>query len=141
MEPQRLNSCLLKTVSQPFRGFPKTTEECRLFQCRRFQGFIDFHLGSPHSSNCLPCPPAILYACFLLLFFFLSSFYKIPLSEADSGRQVGGSSPTVSPRRAGCPAILFCWEGGDGAEDSPPPIPCPTGAQVAEGPLGGQGGS
>lgn len=87
MEPQRLNSCLLKTVSQPFSGFPKTTEKCRLFQCGRFKGFIDFYLGFPATTT----PSPRFCACLLFLFFFFIYFFdqvlKIPRSEGDGGRK------------------------------------------------------
>lgn len=43
-EPHCLNSCLLKTVSQRFMGFRKTTAKRSLFHRALFKGSIDFYL-------------------------------------------------------------------------------------------------
>lgn len=110
MEPERLNSCLLKTVSQPFSGLPETTEKRRLFQCGRFKGCMDFYLGfSPPT----PTPTSCAFVLFFLSFFFFSlpflsffifgsSVFLIPLSEEDGSRERPPFS--VLPRRAGRPA-------------------------------------
>jgi hypothetical protein len=72
----------LKTVSQPFSGFLKTTEKCRLFQRGRFKSFIDFYLG--FASPVLLC----LLSFFSYLFiFFLDQVFKIPLSEGAGSRE------------------------------------------------------
>lgn len=104
---QRLNSCLLKTVSQPFSGFPKTTEKCRLFQCGRFKGVIDFYLGSPPSPRFCAC----LLACFPFFYFF-DQVFKIPLSEGDGSRERGPPLPVPSRRAGHINDPCTAWGGG-----------------------------